>query len=148
MSAEPELACSLEQRGHCHLVMVGGVPHLRLGQMCGLRRLFPGLRPPEADRELWLDTASNSIWYQGRQAILTRTEFTVVAAVAEAGGDYVTHQQIAASVWGEIGPQRVGVLIHAHLRNIRIKFRAAGIPDQVLHSGRGIGLRLSVNAGS
>jgi len=145
---KPELACSLDQRLDCHLVMIDGVAHLRLGQMCGLRQLFPGLRPPEVESELWLDTATSGVSYQGRRVVLTRTEFTVVAALAAGRGEFLSYQQIAGSIWGKCGPPRVEVLIRAHLRNIRLKLRAAGIPEQLLQTARGIGLRLAVGAGS
>ena len=139
-----ELACTLEQRAECRLAIVDDVPRVHLGPLCGLRHVFPGLRHSGPDSGLWLDTTNNSACYQGRRAILSSEEFVVVAALAAARGEPVTHRQIAASVWGDCAPERAADLIQAHLRHIRSKFRSAGLPDLVLQTMQGIVLKSTV----
>ncbi|HVB09750.1 MAG TPA: response regulator transcription factor [Bacillota bacterium] len=81
----------------------------------------------------------------GRPLPLTATEFKILAALAEAGGEVCTRNHLLDSVWGE-GFFGDGRTVDVHIRHIREKVEAAGSPD-LLETVRGFGYRLRAEGG-
>ena len=137
------IACSLDQRADCHLTLPGEAPRLRLGSMCGLRRLFPHLRGQHTENGLWLDVATTSAWYGDRWAVFSWTDFVVLVAVFAGRGAFVSFEQVAIAAWGEASKDRCGLLVHQSVKGIREKLLRAGFADDLIVSKKGLGLRLN-----
>jgi len=81
----------------------------------------------------------------GQALPLTATEFRLVAALAEAGGDVRSRDALLDAVWGQdfFGDRRT---VDVHIRHIREKLEAAGAGD-LLETVRGFGYRLRRDGG-
>lgn len=95
---------------------------------------------PDTDGSpLVVDRERHEIRYEGRPLPLTRVEYELFAAIVEARGNLVTHQQLLSAGWpDEIDPDPLWP--KPHLARLRAKLRAAGAPLPV--SVRGVGYRL------
>lgn len=133
-----------EAQSACSVVLIDGVPHLRLGDACELWSYFQAQDGPVRSGQVFLDETAGRLSFQGRTVALTRVEFRLVSALARERGRLLSYDETASLVWGPNGPSTT--LLRAHVRNIRVKLRAAGLPDQLIESVRGHGLRLSAHA--
>jgi DNA-binding response OmpR family regulator len=89
-----------------------------------------------------LDAVSATIQYADRRIRLTRTEFRIVAALA-AAPDTTSQDEVCATVWGNELAREKASALRSHLYGIRAKLSAAQVPDQLIESIRGRGLRLA-----
>jgi len=86
-----------------------------------------------------LDRGRHTASVSGREIILTRTEYSLLAALAAAGGHVVSHSALLSAGWpGEPNPDPQW--LKPHLARLRSKLQAAGAPLPA--SVRGVGYRL------
>lgn len=77
--------------------------------------------------------------YSGRTVRLTPTEFRLLAYLARCPGQPVGFSDLLAHVW-QYPEGTAGVeLIRAHVRNLRAKLRAAGMPVDLICTHRRVG---------
>jgi len=104
-----------------------------------LRRPARRVEPLRLDG-LDVDPLHRRVTAHGRHLDLTRVEFDILLALAEAGGDAVTRRDLLATVWGyrfEPGTNVVDV----HVARLRRKLESAGAADAI-RTVRGIGYAL------
>jgi DNA-binding response OmpR family regulator len=80
--------------------------------------------------------------YQGHEIFLSRTEARVVEILWRADGAVVPYAKLVKNAWGYADDLKGSELVRAHLRNIRRKLAAAGIPKTLVESVRGRGARI------
>ena len=56
------------------------------------------------------------------------------------------YSQLLSAAWGYIEGFRGSELVRSHIRNIRHKFIAAGLPGGVIQTTRGKGARISLSS--
>ena len=97
------------------------------------RRLAPLVRRVG---DLEIDYGSATVTRAGRRVALTRSEFRLVALLAESPGEIVTRQQIVEHLWQSayVGDERAGDI---HVSNLRRKLGA-----RTIETVRGEGYRL------
>ena len=80
----------------------------------------------------------------GKPLQLTATEFRILAALAEVGGEVCSRDRLLDTVWGQdfFGDRRT---VDVHIRHIREKLERAGVPE-LLETVRGFGYRLKVGS--
>ena len=111
--------------------------------------LPPSAGPPRADLlrlgALTVDRGRVEAAVSGQALPLTATEFRLLAALAEAGGDVRSRDALLDAVWGQdfFGDRRT---VDVHIRHIREKLEAAGAGD-LLETVRGFGYRLRRDGG-
>ncbi|MDQ0382902.1 response regulator transcription factor [Amycolatopsis thermophila] len=106
-----------------------------------LRRRSPG-RPAVlhvADLEVRLDAAT--VFRDGEQVHLTRTEFGLLAELAASPGAVVTREQLLSKVWGYdyFGDTR---LLDVHIRRLRRKVEADPDHPRTIVTVRGMGYKI------
>ncbi|UQS25262.1 response regulator transcription factor [Amycolatopsis thermalba] len=106
-----------------------------------LRRRSPG-RPAVlhvADLEIRLDAAT--VFRDGTQVHLTRTEFGLLAELAASAGSVVTREQLLSQVWGYdyFGDTR---LLDVHIRRLRRKVETDPDHPRTIVTVRGMGYRI------
>lgn len=106
-----------------------------------LRRRSPG-RPAVlhvADLEVRLDAAT--VFRDGEQVHLTRTEFGLLAELAASPGTVVTREQLLSKVWGYdyFGDTR---LLDVHIRRLRRKVEADPDHPRTIVTVRGMGYKI------
>jgi two-component system OmpR family response regulator len=89
------------------------------------------------DQELTLDPARHSITCRGREALLTPTEFRILAAITSRPGQVVRRRVLAAAGWPSGGYVSENS-IDSYIRRIRAKLREVGA-DAELVTVRGVG---------
>lgn len=116
-----------------------------------LRRASGELRPAtrEGPREgtrahpgVQLDEARRRVTYDGREVALTKIEFDLLAALAEAPGRVRTRAQLVARVWGEAFALTERT-VDSHVKALRRKLEEAGAPAALVETVRGVGFRLA-----
>lgn len=106
-----------------------------------LKRAGGGLATAQlAHGALTLDPARHTCTVAGTPVALTGTEAQLLARLMQAPGQLVRRPALVAAVWGahsEVSDRT----LDSHIRNLRAKLHAAGLPDAVetLH---GLGLRM------
>jgi DNA-binding response OmpR family regulator len=90
--------------------------------------------------QLALDPARHSMTCNGREVMLTPTEFRMLAAIASRPGEVVRRRVIAAAAW-PIGGIVSENSIDSYIRRIRKKLREVQAPQQVT-TVRGVGYTL------
>ena len=108
---------------------------------CVFERLF--FEPDRGGPELRLDPARRMAFANGRQVLLTRTEFRLLQLLNDARPADVPFADVLKSVWGYSAAEATTELVRSHLRNLRLKLREIGLED-VLHSRRGRGYALDL----
>lgn len=120
-----------------------------------LRRFLPpptayGVRPysentPGRKEFGWLaiDLARREVFVADEQITLTRTEFEILAILAQRPGGVTTLQQMLDAVWG---PRWAGSVakLHVHIGNLRRKLGDDPARPLLVLNVRGIGYRLAV----
>ena len=109
-----------------------------------LRRSGVGRESAEATvlgtPDLMIDLDSRSVSVNRIVIALTRTQFDLLAALAEHPSRVLSREQLVSRVWGEwYGADHH---LDVHLSRLRKKISAAGGP-RVAHAVRGVGFRLS-----
>jgi DNA-binding response OmpR family regulator len=98
------------------------------------RRVAP--RPAES-AEFVLDPTRHAVSYQGRDVLLTPTEFRLLAALAGRPGEVVRRRALAAAGWPGGGHVSENSL-DSNVRRIRAKLREVGAPQELV-TVRGVG---------
>jgi DNA-binding response OmpR family regulator len=129
----------------CTVVFIDGVPHLRLGKECGLQGLvgfhLASDAPPVAEN-LSLEPSSRQLALGVRSVPLTRTEYRLVEQLHRADGDLCDYGSLVDNLWPGRAIESGQAAARALVAGIRIKLRAAGLPDYLIVSVHGKGLRL------
>jgi len=87
------------------------------------------------------DAAGQRIAYHGRWLPLTRYEYLLLALLWQNAGRVLSRQQIMDAVWQD-GGESLERTVDTHIKTLRGKLRAVA-PDEVIHTHRGLGYRLS-----
>ena len=112
-----------------------------------LRRPRP-LRQPDDGAEtartvgdLTIDTAGRDVWLQGDPVALTRTEFDLLAALAERPRMAFSRRQLIDHVWGEtwVGDEH---LVDVHIGHLRRKLGDDAAEGRFVRTVRGVGYRM------
>lgn len=92
---------------------------------------------------LSIDVAAREVHLAGDRAVLTRTEFEVLAALATRAGKAMSRRQIIDTVWGEtwVGDEQ---LVDVHVAHLRRKLGDPASRPRFIHTVRGVGYRLDV----
>ena len=90
--------------------------------------------------QLTLDPARHSMACQGREVLLTPTEFRMLAAITSRPGEVVRRRAIAAAAWPSGGMVSENS-IDSYIRRIRRKLREVDAPQE-LTTVRGVGYTL------
>lgn len=106
-----------------------------------LRRNRPADRWTFGDIEV--DTASRRVLRRGEEVELTRTEFDVLAALARAGGEVRSREDIFEAVWGP-GHHGTKRTIDNFMAQLRAKLEDDPAEPRHLVTVRGVGYRLAV----
>jgi two-component system, OmpR family, response regulator len=92
---------------------------------------------PESPTDLVLDPARHSLVCNGREALLTPTEFRMLAAITSRPGEVVRRRTVVAAAWPHGSIVRDNT-IDSFIRRIRIKLLEVGSPLK-LTTVRGVG---------
>jgi DNA-binding response OmpR family regulator len=112
--------------------------------------LSDGRRRPEnavAVGELRVDPLRRKAWLEGSPLELSRREFDLLACLAARTGEVVTRGDLARSVWPE-STVDVNRTIDVHLSWLRRKLGDTAAHPRYLHTVRGVGFRLGLDAGA
>ena len=112
-----------------------------------LRRPRPLRRPDdggEAARtfgDLTIDTVGRDVWLEGDPVALTRTEFDLLAALAERPRMAFSRRQLIDHVWGEtwVGDEH---LVDVHIGHLRRKLGDDATEGRFVRTVRGVGYRM------
>jgi DNA-binding response OmpR family regulator len=104
-----------------------------------LVRRGPGATPDDRT-DLALDPARHSLAFNGREVMLTPTEFRMLAAITSRPGQVVRRRVIAAAAW-PIGGYVSDNSIDSYIRRIRHRLRDVDAPHE-LTTVRGVGYTL------
>ena len=148
-----DLAQDAAVRSGCAVVYIEGVPHLRLSEECGLAglllsRVAHADLPPATQRGITLDSPSRTAFLGTRSIRLTRTEFNILHGLLISGAALVPVERLLLDVWGYVPAIGGPDLVRSHVRNIREKFRKAGVADTVIEVVHGRGYRLGQLSGA
>ncbi len=135
----PERVDGLERDADDYLVKPFAFTELMARLRALLRRPARRVEPLRLDG-LDIDLLHRRVLAHGRHVDLTRVEFDILLALAEARGDAVTRRDLLATVWGyrfEPGTNVVDV----HVARLRRKLESAGAASAI-RTVRGIGYAL------
>ncbi len=135
----PERVDGLERGADDYLVKPFAFAELMARLRALLRRPARRVEPLRLDG-LDIDLLHRRVLAHGRHVDLTRVEFDILLALAEARGDAVTRRDLLATVWGyrfEPGTNVVDV----HVARLRRKLESAGAASAI-RTVRGIGYAL------
>jgi two-component system, OmpR family, response regulator len=94
----------------------------------------------EAPTDLVLDPARHALVCNGREVLLTPTEFRMLAAITSRPGEVVRRRAVVAAAWPPGGVVNENT-IDSYIRRIRIKLTEVGSP-LTLTTIRGVGFSL------
>jgi two-component system OmpR family response regulator len=100
-------------------------------------RVVSGIAPPT---DLVLDPARHSLVCNGKEAMLTPTEFRMLAAITSRPREVVRRRAVVAAAWPSGGLVSENT-VDSYIRRIRVKLRAVGSPLE-LTTVRGVGYTL------
>ena len=95
---------------------------------------------PEPSTDLVLDPARHSVSCQGRESMLTPTEFRMLAAITSRPGEVVRRRAVVAAAWPD-GAAVSENTIDSYIRRIRAKLEEVGSPLHI-QTVRGVGFTL------
>lgn len=111
-----------------------------------LRRPRASTTTPEASGgrsfgALTIDTHGRDVWLDGEPVPLTRTEFDVLAALAERPGMAFSRRLLIERVWGEtwVGDEH---LVDVHVGHLRRKLGDDAAQGRYVRTVRGVGYRM------
>jgi DNA-binding response OmpR family regulator len=93
-----------------------------------------------APEDLLLDPARHAVVCRGHEAMLTPTEFRILAAITSRPGEVVRRRAIVAAAWPD-GAMVSENTLDTYVRRLRLKLAEIGSPLR-LHTVRGVGLTL------
>jgi DNA-binding response OmpR family regulator len=93
-----------------------------------------------APTDLVLDPARHSVACNGRESLLTPTEFRMLAAITSRPGEVVRRRAVVAAAWPQ-GGMVTDNTVDSYVRRIRVKLREVGSPIE-LATVRGVGYTL------
>jgi two-component system OmpR family response regulator len=120
--------------GDDYLVKPFAVAELRVRVAALARRPLVGGRPEEGLR---LDPARFSVRYEEHEAVLTPTEFRILAALLGRRGDVVRRAQLTAAAW-PLGAIVQGNTLDSYIRRLRKRLAEVRAPDRIT-TVRGVG---------
>jgi two-component system, OmpR family, response regulator len=88
-----------------------------------------------------VDTESRTVHVGGKEVVLTRTEFDLLAAFLGAPRRVWTREALLRLVWGDEWATDEH-LVEVHIGNLRRKIRAGGSDTQIIRTVRGVGYGL------
>ena len=90
---------------------------------------------------LTIDTTGRDVWLDGQAIQLTRTEFDVLAALAENPRMAFSRRQLIERVWGEswVGDEH---LVDVHIGHLRRKLGDDATEGRYVRTVRGVGYRM------
>ncbi|SEC25292.1 DNA-binding response regulator, OmpR family, contains REC and winged-helix (wHTH) domain [Nocardioides exalbidus] len=94
----------------------------------------------EAPTDLVLDPARHAIACNGRESLLTPTEFRMLAAITSRPGEVVRRRAVVAAAWPQGGMVSDNT-VDSYVRRIRVKLREVDSPLE-LTTVRGVGYTL------
>lgn len=91
--------------------------------------------------DLTVDVAGRDVWRGGEPVALTRTEFDLLAALAERPGMVFSRRQLIDQVWGHrwVGDEH---LVDVHIGHLRRKLGDDAAAGRYVRTVRGIGYRM------
>jgi DNA-binding response OmpR family regulator len=95
------------------------------------------------DPKFTIDSRRSRLTYDRQEVPLTHKELQLLSSLLSADGDLVLYSELASVLWDDEPPPAFAVAIRAHASNIRLKLRAAGIPDDLIKTVDGRGMRLN-----
>src|SRR4051794_1456330 len=110
----------------------------------GLRRTHRGTdgETPRKIGELEIDTAGRRVFMAERELDLSRKEFDLLAALADASGRVVTRDHLMTTVWDEnwFGPTKT---LDVHIGTLRRKLGEDPRSPRYIRTVRGVGFRFA-----
>jgi DNA-binding response OmpR family regulator len=99
--------------------------------------------PPSAAAAagLVVDAERRRVTFGGREVVLTKIEFDLLAALAATPGRVRTRGQLVETVWGP-SYALTERTVDSHLKGLRRKLEEAGAPATLVETVRGVGFRL------
>jgi DNA-binding response OmpR family regulator len=94
----------------------------------------------DAPTDLVLDPARHSLACNGRELMLTPTEFRMLAAITSRPGEVVRRRAVIAAAWPS-GGMTSDNTVDSFIRRIRVKLREVGSPLELV-TVRGVGYTL------
>jgi len=91
--------------------------------------------------DLTIDTVGRDVWLEGDPVALTRTEFDLLAALAERPRMAFSRRQLIDQVWGEtwVGDEH---LVDVHIGHLRRKLGDDAAEGRFVRTVRGVGYRM------
>jgi two-component system KDP operon response regulator KdpE len=89
-----------------------------------------------------IDLANHRVWRDGVEVHLTRTEFELLAVLAQNRGKLMTHRQILQQVWGSYATENVQQL-RVYINYLRTKLERDPHAPTLILTEPGVGYRLS-----
>ena len=101
----------------------------------------PGGEGTQTFGALTIDTQGRDVWLDGEPVQLTRTEFDVLAALAERPRMAFSRRQLIERVWGEtwVGDEH---LVDVHIGHLRRKLGDDATQGRYVRTVRGVGYRM------
>lgn len=105
-----------------------------------LRRTARAATPTAAELRPVIDRSARRVRVAGREIALSKTEFDILAALADAPDQVFGRDALLAVVWGDVivGERTIDV----HVKALRKKIEDAGGDGDVIETVRGVGYRL------
>ncbi|RYE94371.1 MAG: response regulator transcription factor [Myxococcales bacterium] len=101
--------------------------------------------PPPPHAALEVDGERRRVRWAGAEVNLTRIEFDLLGALAEAPGRVRTRTQLVERIWGP-SYALTERTVDSHFKGLRRKLEEAGAPDDLIETVRGVGFRLREGA--
>ncbi|MDO9509516.1 MAG: response regulator transcription factor [Thermovirgaceae bacterium] len=100
-------------------------------------------QPPEIQAgDLVVNLAKRQVFLKGQEVSLTRTEFEILAILAQNIDCVVTYRMLAEKVWGD-KEDREPQLLRVHVSNLRKKIEPNPSLPRFIHTEPGIGFRFT-----
>jgi two-component system, OmpR family, response regulator len=135
--AVPDRISGFHAGGDDYLTKPFALPELLVRVHALLRRNNADDAPPAPETGVLLDPVAHAVTVGEQSAMLTPTEFRILAALAGRPGAVLRRSELVAAAWPD------GAIVHdntldAYIARIRRKLRELGAPD-ALETVRGVG---------
>jgi two-component system, OmpR family, KDP operon response regulator KdpE len=112
-----------------------------------IRAVMKRISPPVTDEiyqisNLILDVARHNVSIDGKEILLTPTEFDILYLLMRNAGKVITHRQIIGKIWGTSTGDE-GRLLRVNISNLRHKIEPDSIRPTFIQTEVGIGYRLN-----